>query len=183
MNGVWESSGEWSHISESLASWVLTEPPYFSTGNWHTSGRSCLPPLPRVHHRGWFQEKLKRLIFITVPKRFQLNSILVKPKTVHLIDFWAENIQILLLWSNSTVHDPANGLLSLQMVSDVRGLFVVQHRECSRNQRSIQSPFVSHWPQHIGVSVGNSDPLYTHTDHQSPHWRNICYIWTLRNMS
>ena len=58
----------------------------------------------------------------------------------------AEIIQILLLWSNSRVHDPANGVLSLQMVSDVmvRGLFVVQHREWILNQGSIQSPFVSH---------------------------------------
>ncbi|CAL8400594.1 unnamed protein product [Arctogadus glacialis] len=30
------------------------------------------------------------------------------------------------------------------MVSDVRGLFVVQHREWILNQGSIQSPFVSH---------------------------------------
>ena len=32
MNGEWESSGEWSHISESLASWVLTEPPISQQG-------------------------------------------------------------------------------------------------------------------------------------------------------
>ena len=55
-----------------------------------------------------------------------------------------ETLPILLLWWNSTVHDSANGVLSLQMVSDVRGLFVVQHREWILNQGSIQSPFVSH---------------------------------------
>ena len=49
-----------------------------------------------------------------------------------------------MLWLNSTLHDPANGVISLQMVSDVRGLFVVQHREWILNQGSIQSPFVSH---------------------------------------
>ena len=67
MNEVWESSGEWSHISESLASSVPPEPPILNGELAHFTKKQSPTPATCLL-QGWISMKAKEKAFISVHK-------------------------------------------------------------------------------------------------------------------
>ena len=93
------------------------------------------------------------------------------------IRYWLNNLPNQLKWlldwnvlsnfKSYKLSEPANGVLSLQMVADVRLCFYYNTRSVSVTKASFKVLllFIDHSIQ--GVSVGNWDQLSTHTDYKA----------------
>ncbi len=138
----------------------------FSKGIWHTSGNSCLLLPPSSTHRNILFscgiQKFKKRLDVQVygNNQQQAKSFTESVKMIIWYNFYCNLKPLESVRTSQWRSFPPDGCWR-------QPLFRLQHTSRISHKSSIQSPFVVHWAQHSGVSVGNWEQLSTHTDYKS----------------